>query len=177
MQIEQFFLKSVGEWKSMRSGHSLAFQEFDEIRSKIKITPAKKNDSRVIKLLKDNSIPNNEEKQAFLINWQAKSEWGEENQQENSSGESILVPLEIYKTEGKIIRSVGYTESIEVISLYKLLDDGTLIIHSNYNHICTEERIWFVSNNLRSRSSVTRKIDSLAILQTSYASEIRCITK
>ena len=41
MQIEQFFLKSVGEWNSMRSGHSLAFQEFEEIRSKIKITPAK----------------------------------------------------------------------------------------------------------------------------------------
>ena len=50
MNIEEFFLKSVGEWNSMRSGHSLAFQEFEEIRSKIKIVPSKKNDSRVIKL-------------------------------------------------------------------------------------------------------------------------------
>ena len=102
---------------------------------------------------------------------------GDEIQKENSSGESILIPLEISKTEGKLIRSVGYTEAIQVTSLYKILDDGTLIIYSNYNHIATEERIWFVSNNLRSRSSVTRAIDSLAILQTSYASEIRCITK
>ena len=38
MNIEEFFLKSVGEWNSMRSGHSLAFQEFEEIRSKVKIT-------------------------------------------------------------------------------------------------------------------------------------------
>jgi len=177
MNIEEFFLKSVGEWNSMRSGHSLAFQEFEEIRSKIKIIPSKRNDSRVIKFLKDNLIPTNSVNKAFLINWEAKSEWGEENQKENSSGESILVPIEVSKTEGKIIRSVGYTEAIQIVSLYKILDDGTLIIYSDYSHTCTEERIWFVSNNLRSRSSVTRAIDSLAILQTSYASEIRSIKK
>ena len=161
----------------MRSGHSLAFQEFEEIRSKITIVPSKSNDPRVIKFLKDNLITTNAENKAFLINWEAKSEWGEENQKENTSGESIIVPIEISQTEGKIIRSVGYTEAIKLISLYKILDDGTLIIYSDYNHICTEERIWFVSNNLRSRSSVTRALDSLAILQTSYASEIRTIKK
>ena len=175
MQIEEFFLNSVGEWKSMRSGHSLAFQEFEEIRSEIKITPTPTNDSRVIKLLKDNSITLNEIKYAFLICWEAKSSWGEENQKGNSSGQSILIPVKMSKTEGKIIRSVGYTEAIQVISSYKLLEDGTLIIYSDYNHISTEERIWFISTNLRSRSSVTRAINSLAILQTSYASEIRCI--
>ena len=106
MNIEEFFLKSVGEWNSMRSGHSLAFQEFEEIRSKIKIVPSKRNDSKVIKFLKDNLITTNAVNQAFLINWEAKSEWNEENQKENSSGESILVPIEISKTEGKIIRSV-----------------------------------------------------------------------
>ena len=177
MNIEKFFLKSVGEWNSMRSGHSLAFQEFEEIRSKIKIIPFKSNDSRVRKFLKDNLITTNAFNTAFLINWEAKSEWSEENQKEKSSGESILVPIEISKTEGKIIRSLGYTEAIQIVSLYKILDDGTLIIYSDYSNICTEERIWFVSNNLRSRSSVTRAIDSLAILQTSYASEIRSINK
>ena len=173
MNIEEFFIKSVGEWKSMRSVHSLAFQEFEEIRSIVKIMPTKSNDSRVIKLLKDNLVTTNKKNKAFLINWEAKSEWEEENQKEQLSGESILVPIEISKTEGKIIRSVGYTEAIQVISLYKLLFDGTLIINSKYNHIYTEERIWFVSNNLRSRTSVTRTINSLSILQTSYASEIR----
>ena len=177
MQIEQFFIKSVGEWNSMRSGHSLAFQEFEEIRSKIKIIPAKKDDYRVLKLLKDNLRTNNEVKKAFLINWEAKSEWGDKSQKENTSGESILIPLETSKKEGKIIRSVGYTEAMQVISLYKLLDDGTLIIYTKYNQISTEERIWFVSNNLRSRSSVTRATDSLAILQTSYASEIRSLKR
>ena len=177
MNIEEFFLKSVGEWHSMRSGHSLAFQEFEEIRSKVKIVPCKVNDTRVIRFLKDNLITTDAIKKAFLINWEAKSEWGEENKKENSSGKSILIPIEISKTEGKIMRSVGYTEAVKLVSTYKILNDGTLIIYSNYSHICTEERIWFVSNNLRSRPSVTRAKDSLAILQTSYASEIRSIKK
>ena len=177
MNIKEFFLKSIGEWNSMRSGHSLAFQEFEEIRSKIKLSLSKPNDARVIKFLKDNSITTKAVNKAFLISWEAKSEWGDHNEKENSSGESLLVPLEISKTEGEIIRSVGYTEAVQVVSLYKILDDGTLIIYSDYSHICTEERIWFVSNNLRSRSSVTRAIDSSAILQRSYASEIRSIKK
>tara|TARA_Y100001968_G_C19061464_1_gene573981 strand:+ start:81 stop:614 length:534 start_codon:yes stop_codon:yes gene_type:complete len=177
MLIEDFFLKSVGEWNSMRSGHSLAFQEFEEIRSKVKISRTKENDYRVNKLLKDNLLTGIEVQNAFLINWQAKSEWDHENTKKNSSGESLLIPLEISKNEGKILRSQGYTEDIQLISLYKILDDGTLVISSNYNQISTEERIWFVSNNVRSRSSVTRSIESQAILQTSYASEVRCMKK
>ena len=109
------------------------------------------------------------------MSWEAKSEWDDENIKEGMSGESILIPLEVSQTEGKIIRSVGYTEAIKLISTYKLLNDGTLIIYSNYNQITTEERVWFLSNNLRSRSSVTRATNSLAILHTSYASEIRSL--
>ena len=174
MKIEDFFLKSVGEWKSMRSSHSLAFQEFEEIRSIIKIFPIRINDSKVIKLIKDSSRNNNEVKTAYLMSWEAKSEW-DDNKKENMSGESILIPLEISEAEDKIIRSVGYTEAVQLISSYKLLNDGTLIIYSNYNQINTEERVWFLSNNLRSRSSVTRATNSLAILHTSYASEIRSL--
>ena len=177
MKIEDFFLKSVGEWNSMRSGHSLAFQEFEEIRSKIKIAPSKSDDSRVMKFLKDNFINTDSVNKAFLINWESKSDWGDEYKKGSSSGESILIPIEITNTEGKIIRSVGYTESLKVVSLYKILEEGTLIINTDYSQISTEERIWFTSNNLRIRSSVTRAKDTLAILQTSYASEIRSIKK
>tara|TARA_Y100001968_G_scaffold331821_1_gene387814 strand:+ start:1230 stop:1763 length:534 start_codon:yes stop_codon:yes gene_type:complete len=177
MSIEEFFVKSVGEWKSMRSKHALAFQEFEEIRSKIKIIPISINDSRVLKLLKENPINQNDLKKAFLMNWEAKNEWIDESKKESMSGESILIPLETSVKEGKIIRSVGYTEAVQVISSYKLLDDGTLVISSNYTDISTEERIWFISNNLRIRSSITRATNSLAILQASYASEIRCLKK
>ncbi len=175
MSIDKFFLKSVGEWNSMRSGHSLAFQEFEEIRSKIKISTLRKNDPRVVKLIKENLIPSHKITNPYLINWEAKSDWNDHSGQENSSGESLLIPLASSNFNGKIIRSMGYSEPIQITSSYKILEDGTLVIASDYNNIITEERIWFISENLRSRSSVTRSSDSKAILQTSYASEVRCI--
>ena len=175
MLIEEFFQKSIGEWNSMRSSHSLAFQEFEEIRSRIKITIAKNNDSRIRNFFNANLISFDKVKNAYLISWEAKSEWDDEYLKENTSGESIVIPLETSKNEGKIIRSQGYSEAVQLISSYKILNDGTLIIHSNYSSIYTEERIWFVSNNVRSRSSVTKSLNSLAILQTSYASEIRLV--
>ncbi len=175
MSIDKFFLKSVGEWNSMRSGHSLAFQEFEEIRSKIKISSLRKNDPRVVKLIKKNLIPIQKITNPYLISWEAKSDWDNQSGQENSSGESLLIPLAISDFNGKIIRSLGYSEPVQITSSYKILEDGTLVIFSEYNQIITEERIWFISENLRSRSSVTRSLDSKAILQTSYASEVRCI--
>ncbi len=175
MSIEEFFLKSVGEWKSMRSGHSLAFQEFEEIRSKIKISCLKGNDPRVVKLMRENHITSQDFPNPYLISWEAKSDWDGYSSQEKSSGESLLIPLASSNSDGQIIRSHGYSEPLQIISTYKIINDGTLIIYSEYNKIITEERIWFISDNLRSRSSVTRSSDSKAILQTSYASEVRCI--
>ena len=37
MDIEQFVAHSLGEWRSMRSGHSLAFQQFEDVLSEISI--------------------------------------------------------------------------------------------------------------------------------------------
>ena len=37
MNIEQFVEQSTGEWRSMRSGHSLAFQQFEEVLSIVEI--------------------------------------------------------------------------------------------------------------------------------------------
>ena len=175
MSIEEFFLKSVGEWNSMRSGHSLAFKEFEEIRSKIKISPLRQNAPRVVELIKENLISSQKISNPYLISWEAKSDWNNNSDQETSSGESILIPLEFSNSYGEIIRSLGYSEPVQITSSYKILNDGTLVISSEYNQMITEERIWFISENLRSRSSVTRLLDSKAILQTSYASEIRCI--
>ena len=39
------------------------------------------------------------------------------------------IKSKISEKEGKIIRSIGYAEAAKVISLYKLLEDETLIIY------------------------------------------------
>ena len=173
MEIEQFVALSEGEWKSMRSGHSLAFQHFEEIVSTIKIKRLEKNDKRVCKLISDNLPKATKPVSPFKIDWEGDSDWEENTKKEDLSGSCILVPIPKSKEDGILIRSTGYAEKVNVVSSYNFLSDGTMIICSKYNHSVAEERIWFLTDTVRCRSSVIKSSNLKTILQTSYASEIK----
>jgi phycoerythrin-associated linker protein len=49
MQLESFVARSLGRWRSMRSGHSLAFQQFEDVRSSVLIEPMGLKDLLVLK--------------------------------------------------------------------------------------------------------------------------------
>ncbi len=176
MTIEEFISKSVGEWISMRSGHSLAFKEFENIHSTIHISSLKIDSLEVLGFANENGIAPNTIVSPFKISWKTESDWDISSKNETESSSSLLIPIPFSSTEGEIIRSQGYTEKIIAISKYIFLPDGTLSLSTEYDQAKTEERIWFVSNNVRCRTSVVKTSKSLAILQTSYASEIRKIT-
>ena len=47
MDIEEFVERSIGCWRSQRSGHSLALSHFEEVRSTIDIVDLPKTDHEV----------------------------------------------------------------------------------------------------------------------------------
>jgi len=173
MSIENFVSKSEGEWNSMRSGHSLAFRQFEEIVSNIKIKILSTYDQRVLDLIKNSEQDNNKVVSPFFIEWKAESNWGETSSENNSSGYSLLIPIEKSQKDGILLRSMGYAEQIQAISNYHFLSDGTLFLSTEYSSSIAEERIWFASKNVRCRSSLIRSTNSSAIIQTSHASEVR----
>lgn len=173
MNIEQFVNKSEGEWKSMRSGHSLAFQQFEEVISLIKIKILSKLNKDVCKLVEESNQSGRNICSPFIISWMAESNWEINNKDNFSSGSSVFVPIPDSEDAGIMLSSSGYSEKIRAISQYKFSDDGTLIISTPYTKTTSEERIWFVSQNVRFRSSVLISSESSAILQSSHASEVR----
>ena len=178
MTIEQFVAQSSGKWRSMRSGHSLAFQQFEEVLSEVTIEEIDKGNTAVKQLLESSIITNQDEHlvtSPFRMEWCAESDWEPEDPSEVSSGSCIIVPLTKDNYSGKLIRSVGYAESEAAISEYQFLDDGTFTLTTQYEQSIAEERIWFVSENVRCRSSVLRTSAGSGILQTSFASEVRRI--
>ena len=178
MTIEQFVAQSSGKWRSMRSGHSLAFQQFEEVLSEVSIEEISKDDSAVIQLL-ESSAANIQDldkiSSPFKMEWCAESDWEPDDPSEVSSGSCIIVPLAKDKSSGTLIRSLGYAESEAAISEYHFLDDGTFTLTTQYEQSIAEERIWFVSENVRCRSSVLRTSAGSGVLQTSFASEVRRI--
>ena len=110
----------------------------------------------------------------FDIEWSGTTSWEDtQTSKEKLSGQSILVPIKHSKISGIILRSKGYTEEREAISRYQILSDGTIIFLTTYDKTIAEERIWFINQNVRCRSSVIKSREMNAILQTSFASEIR----
>jgi len=73
--INQFIDKSIGEWKSIRSTHTLAFQEFENSTSKIYIKHINSKNKKVTKIFKNHELSLNLKSIAISIKWQAITDW------------------------------------------------------------------------------------------------------
>ena len=166
---EAFINQSIGEWKSIRSSHSLAFQEFENTNSNILIRQINlKNE--VVQNLLDKFKFDEEPLLAIEIAWRAISDWEERESQEDKT---VLVFLPKEEFSGLILRNKGYTESIQSYSEYFFEDKNNLTLKTIYSGSTSEEKIWFLSENIRARFSVIKEKINKSILQTSYSTEIR----
>ena len=104
--INQFINKSIGEWKSIRSTHTLAFQEFENSTSKIYIKRINLRNKKVAEIFKNHKLSLNLESLSISIKWQAISDWDDDLRERD---ENILIFLPKDENSGMILRSKGYT--------------------------------------------------------------------
>ena len=171
--IKEFIDKSIGEWKSLRSTHTIAFQEFENTTSNIFISYLSLDSSEAKNLLKKFNFSLNPNF-AIKIIWQATSDWGVEDK--SDLNETTLIFSQKDMNSGIILRNKGYAEMIHTYSNYFIDPQETLNIITEYNSIISEEKIWFLSNNLRARYSLIKNKEFGSLIQTSHSSEIRKIT-
>jgi len=169
--INQFIDKSIGEWKSIRSTHTLAFQEFENSTSKIYIKNINSKNKKVIEIFKNYKLNLNHESIAISIKWQAISDWEDNDMSEGD--ETILIFLPKDENSGIVLRNKGYTESFISSSNYCVDEQNNLNIKTFYKSTVSEERISFLSTHIRSRFSIIRNLENKSIIQTSHTSEIR----
>ena len=169
--INQFIDKSIGEWKSIRSSHTLAFQEFENSTSKIYIKHINKKNKKVVEIFKNYKFSLNLESIAISINWQAISDW--DNDDISDGDETILIFLPKDENSGIVLRNKGYTESFISSSNYFVDEQKNLHIKNIYKSTFSEERISFLSTHIRSRFSIIRNLANNSVIQTSHTSEIR----
>ncbi len=168
--IKEFINNSIGEWKSIRSTHTLSFQEFENTNSNISISYLNINNPQVSQLIdKFNSVI----KPSFAIKilWKASSEWSYEEKSEEKR--AIFIFEQKDNKSGIIFKNKGYAELIRASAEYFIDEIGYLNIISKYSSTISEEKIWFLSENIRSRYSLIKSKSNNIILQTSHATEIR----
>ena len=169
--INQFIQKSLGEWKSIRSTHSLAFQEVENSTSKIVIKELEINNKNVVELLEKYNSTSKATVIALSISWEAISDW--EMDKKTEEDKTILLFLPQDKNKGIVLRNKGYTEYVISSSEYLIDENESLNIKTIYSSTVSEERICFLSNHIRSRYSVIRNYENNTVIQTSHTSEIR----
>ena len=74
-KIEQFVANSEGQWSSMRSGHSLAFKQFEQIISKVTIKLLDKNNPNVLELINSNPEIKGIHIAPFNVEWAIEDDW------------------------------------------------------------------------------------------------------
>ena len=169
--INQFIDESIGEWKSIRSTHTLAFQEFENSTSKIYIRQINPKNKKVIEIFRNYKLSLNLEIRAISIKWQAISDWEEKDL--SKGDETILIFLPKDDNSGIVLRNKGYTESFISSSNYFVDEQNNLHIKTIYKSTVSEERISFLSTHVRSRFSTIRNQETKSVIQTSHTSEIR----
>jgi len=170
IKINQFIDKSIGEWKSIRSTHTLAFQEFENSTSRIYIKHINSRDKKVVEIFKKYKLSLNLESIAISIKWQAISDWDNDI---SEGDETILIFLPNEENSGIVLRNKGYTESFISSSNYFIDEQNNLHIKTIYESKVSEERISFLSTHLRCRFSTIRNLENNSVIQTSHTSEIR----
>ena len=168
--INQFINKSIGEWKSIRSTHTLAFQEFENSTSKIYIKSINSKNKKVIEIFKNYKLSLTLEIIAIAIKWQAISDWDDDI---GKGDENILIFLPKDENSGIVLRNKGYTESVISSSNYFVDEQNNLHIKTVYKSTVSEEKISFLSTHIRSRFSTIRNQETKSVIQTSHTSEIR----
>ena len=172
MDIKEFVASSIGQWRSQRSAHHLAFGHFEAVHSEIAIVPLATDDPAVVDLCKLYDIDPALAVSPFRMSWEGQSDWDDD---EVMKGTCVLVPIPDpeQSNEGKLLRDQGYAEEIAAVGNYTLTEDGTFVLVTPYDRASAEEKIWFVSPNVRCRVSLIKTSAGTGVVTASFSSEIR----
>lgn len=169
LDISDFVARSIGEWRSQRSVHHLAFAHFEQVTSTILVSSISPTDDRVIELCKTHDFNPDRIVAPFQMTWNGESDWDGEI----SRGETVLVPIPTGNYQGKLLRDQGYAETIPAVGDYYFTEDNTFVLITPYDRAAGEEKIWFVNDNVRCRASLIKTSGGSGVVTASFSSEIR----
>jgi phycoerythrin-associated linker protein len=174
MNIAKFVHLSLGNWRSQRSAHYLAFANYEQATSCLEIAAMAEDAPEVIEICKSYDVDPEKIISPFRMTWQGESDWNEEDA---SKGTTIFVPVpdRIHPNKGKLLNDRAHVETVAVIGSYEITKNSTFISTTKYDRAVVEERIWFATGNLRFRVSTVETSDSVGVTTASFSSEIRVL--
>lgn len=171
MDIKEFFEKSCGKWFSQRTSQHLTYSQSEWGKSDVYMDMLSINDGAVVHVCEEHGVALNEALCAVQVKWEGFVGADPSKQM----GLTILVPIRSnVSDQGTLLRHTLKPQSVLSTAQYVLGDDGALNLSSTHEGSQTEERLWFVSDNLRLRTSMVKRPGSFNT--SSFVSEIRILS-
>jgi CpeS-like protein len=157
----EFFQKSAGKWKSLRTTHHLPFRRAESGDSEIIVESLGPEDERIIKICQEHDRDPNLAVGGAYVTWAGSMAWDKEG--ENHSGSTVfaLIPDQDNPQKGELIRERGYAEIVPVIGQYEVDEENSLLLITEYETMSTIEKFWFPNPNIRVRTSTVKRFGGL----------------
>jgi CpeS-like protein len=172
MEVVDFFERSAGRWRSQRTTHHLAFRRAEVGDSEISVISLSASDPEVQELCKLHEIDPALAVCGSRVTWQGTMSWDRDTEG-GHEGKTVfaIVPDRDNPRQGRLLREKGYAEIVPVVGLYQLDEEGGLVLTTDYETMSSIERFWFVSPQLRLRTSTVKRFGGFST--ASFCSEAR----
>ncbi|MBE9069259.1 phycobiliprotein lyase [Leptolyngbya cf. ectocarpi LEGE 11479] len=174
MDVMEFFQHSAGQWQSQRTTHHLPFRRAELGGSSITVEPLGKDNEKVIAICNLHEIEPALAVGGAYVAWHGEMAWDRDGEG-NHEGTTVfaLVPDEDNPRKGRLLRERGYAEIVPVVGRYEMDDEDGLVLETEYDTMSSVERFWFVTPDLRMRSSIVKRFGGFNT--ASFCAETRLV--
>lgn len=172
MDAMEFFEQSAGKWRSQRTTHHLPFRRSETGNSEIWVEALPANHPKVIEICTLHQVEPQQAIGGAYVNWAGTMAWDREGDEEHEGSTVFaLVPDADNPKAGKLLRERGYAEIVPVIGCYEMDEEDGLVLITDYETMSSIERFWFVSPDLRLRTSTVKRFGGFST--ASFCTESR----
>jgi hypothetical protein len=167
MNVVDFFELSVGKWFSHQSSHDQNLCPQDRGKSNLIIETIATDNPVVAQICLDHNIDPSQALYAVKMRWDGAITLPAQK----LAGSAILVPIATDSAhEGLLLRTSADSAS-SIAGRFLLNTNDELVLTTEFDTGCLEERVWFESPNVRLRHGIIKTSDRLS--RTMFCSEIR----
>lgn len=168
----EFFELSAGKWRSQRTTHHLPFRRSETGDSEINVETLPIDHPKVIEICQLHDTDPSLAIGGAYVTWHGSMSWDREGEESHEgSTVFVLVPDAENPQQGKLLRERGYAEIVPVVGRYEIDCEGALVLTTDYETMSSVERFWFISPNLRVRSSTVKRFGGFST--ASFCTEFR----
>ncbi len=154
---KEFFQQSAGKWRSQRTTHHLPFRRAESGGSDINVKFLDANDEKIAVICQMHDVDPQTAIGGAFVSWDGAMAWDKENEDHKGTTVFALIPDSENPRKGKLLRERGYAEIVPVAGEYHMDEEDGLILITEYETMSIIERFWFVSPDLRLRSSTVKR--------------------